>query len=179
MKFYIAADHAGFKTKEALKKHLLKKKIEVVDLGAFSGEHSDYPDFAAKAGKRVADDKGSFGLLVCGTGIGMSMAANKIRGVRAANPFDEYTAKVSRGHNDANIICLGGRTYPAARAKKILDAFLKAKPAKEARHMARVEKISELEKNWRSEKAEGWGRNPAEEGGKSSPPNSALKWSEK
>lgn|SRR3989344_5131237 len=146
MKFYIGSDHAGFKTKEALKKHLLKKKIETADMGAFSDAPADYPDFAANVAERVAQDRGSLGLLVCGTGIGMCIAANKIRGIRAANPFDEYTAKVSREHNDANVICLGGRTYTAARAKRILDAFLKAKPAKEERHLKRVRKISELEK---------------------------------
>jgi len=146
MKFYIGADHAGFKTKEALKKHLEKKRIETIDVGTFDGNSVDYPDFAVKVAQRVAADKGSFGLLVCGTGIGMSIAANKIHGIRAANPFDEYTAKVSREHNDANIICLGGRTYTTARAKKILDAFLKAKGATEQRHLKRIKKIGKMEK---------------------------------
>src|SRR3989338_4825862 len=89
MKFYTGSDHAGFKTKEALKKHLEKKKIEVFDVGAFNEEKTDYPDFAQKVALRVAEEKGSFGLLFCGTGIGMSITANKIKGIRAANPFDE------------------------------------------------------------------------------------------
>src|SRR3989344_159964 len=146
MKFYTGSDHAGFKTKEALKKHLEKKKIEVFDVGAFNEEKTDYPDFAQKVALRVAEEKGSFGLLVCGTGIGMSITANKIKGIRAANHFDEYTAKVAHEHNDANIICLGGGTYTPARAKKILDAFLKAKGASEQRHLRRVDKIIALEK---------------------------------
>ncbi len=145
MKFYIGADHAGFLTKEALKKHLEKKKVEVIDFGAFSEDPVDYPDFAAKVAREVAGDKNSFGLLICGTGIGMCIAANKFKHIRAANPFDEYTARVSREHNNANIICLGGRTYAHGIAIKILDAFLKAKPPTEKRHLRRVEKISKLE----------------------------------
>ncbi len=145
MKFYIGSDHAGFSTKEALKKHLEKKKIGVFDFGTFSEEPVDYPDIAAKVGAKVASEKGSFGLLVCGTGIGMGIAANKIRGIRAANPFDTYTARVSREHNGANILCLGGRAYNHSKAKKILDAFLAAKPISEKRHRQRVGKISKLE----------------------------------
>ncbi len=145
MKFYIGSDHAGFATKEALKAHLQKKKIGVFDVVTFSTDPVDYPDIALKLAHKVLADNGSFGILVCGTGIGMSIAANKISGIRAANPFDGYTARVSRGHNNANVICLGGRTYTAAHAKKILDAFLKAKPVSEKRHKVRVEKITELE----------------------------------
>lgn len=146
MKFYIGADHAGFKTKETLKRHLAKKGIGTIDLGAFDNNPVDYPDFAEKVAEKVASDKGSFGLLVCGTGIGMGIAANKVKGIRAANPFDSYTAKVAREHNDANIICLGGRTYKPTQAKRILDAFLKAKPMGEQRHARRIEKIGEMER---------------------------------
>ncbi|MCR4369119.1 MAG: ribose 5-phosphate isomerase B [archaeon] len=146
MKFYIGSDHAGYDTKEKLQRYLQRKGIETVDLGAHSKERVDYPDFAQKVAKKVAKDKGSFGLLVCGTGIGMSMAANKVKGIRAANPFDSYTAKKAREHNDANIICLGGRSYDARRASSILGAFISAKPGKEKRHKARVAKIMKLEK---------------------------------
>ncbi len=145
MRFYLGSDHAGFRMKEALKKLLEGKKIGTVDLGAFGGESVDYPDYALKVARRVASEKGSFGLLVCGTGIGMSIAANKINGIRAANPFDAYTARVAREHNGANVLCLGGRTYPLAQAKKILNAFLKAKPISGQRHRRRVGKIWEIE----------------------------------
>ncbi len=142
----MGSDHAGFATKEALKKLLEKKGIGTVDVGAFGEDSVDYPDFAIKVARKVAEEKGRFGLLVCGTGIGMSIAANKVNGVRAASPFDAYTARVAREHNDANVLCLGGRTYPVAQAKKILNAFLKAKPLSEERHKRRVGKIAEIEK---------------------------------
>ncbi|MBI4210638.1 MAG: ribose 5-phosphate isomerase B [Candidatus Diapherotrites archaeon] len=145
MRFYVGSDHAGFRTKEALKKALGKKGIKTIDVGTFSDESADYPDFALKVAKKVARDKGSLGLLVCGTGIGMSMAANKVKGIRAANPFDAYTARVAREHNDANVLCLGGRTYGAAAAKRILAAFLKARPSADKRHRRRVVKIMEIE----------------------------------
>ncbi|HIH10448.1 MAG TPA: ribose 5-phosphate isomerase B [Candidatus Diapherotrites archaeon] len=146
MKFYIGSDHAGFRTKETLKKRLAGMKVRIVDMGAFDEERSDYPDFAKKVSQAVVNDKGSFGLLVCGTGIGMCIAANKVRGVRAANPFDEYTAAVAREHNSANVICLGGRTYKASKAQRILDAFITSKPSREKRHRRRVEKICEMER---------------------------------
>lgn len=144
-KIYLGSDHAGFKTKEALKKFLEEKKLETVDVGAFKGETGDYPDYAEKVASKVAKDKGSIGLLVCGTGIGMSIAANKVKGIRAANPFNEETAKLAKEHNDANIICLGGRTYSPGKAKKILSAFLKAKSPKEERHKKRIKKIGKIE----------------------------------
>lgn len=146
MKIYIGSDHAGFKTKQRLLKFLEKKKAETVDFGAFDEESSDYPDFAQKVARAVANDPNTLGVLVCGTGIGMCIAANKVKGVRAANPFDEYTAGAAREHNHANVICLGGRAYSKERAVKILDSFLKAKESREARHKSRVEKISEMEK---------------------------------
>ena len=146
MKFYIGSDHAGFKTKESLQKFLEKKGIQTLDLGTHDEESVDYPDYAEKVAKKVAKDKGSFGLLICGTGIGMSIAANKVKGIRAANPFDTKTATLARAHNNANIICLSGREYKAEFAKKILNAFLNAKPSKLARHKNRVKKIAKLEK---------------------------------
>ena len=146
MKFFVGSDHAGFKIKEALKKLLEKKGIETADLGTFDENSVDYPDIAMKVARNVSGKKDVFGLLVCGTGIGMAIAANKMKGIRAANPFDAYTAKVSREHNDANVICLGGRAYTAARAKKILSSFLSARPSEDERHMRRVEKIERMEK---------------------------------
>ena len=146
MKFYLGSDHAGYKTKEALQKYLVKKGIETIDLGAHDEGRVDYPDFAEKVAKMVAKDKDSFGLLVCGTGIGMSIAANKVKGIRAANPFNTKTAALAREHNNANVICLSGRMYKDSDAKKILGAFLKAKPSKLVRHVKRIKKISKLEK---------------------------------
>ncbi|MCR4335674.1 MAG: ribose 5-phosphate isomerase B [archaeon] len=145
-KIYIGSDHAGYETKEALQKYLAKKGIETIDLGTHDKKRVDYPDIAEKVSRKVAKDKGSFGLLVCGTGIGMNISANKIKGIRAANPYDNYTAKMARQHNDANVICVGGRTYDLVKAKKILGAFLKAKPSKEKRHINRIKKISKIEK---------------------------------
>ncbi len=145
MKFYLGADHAGYKAKEALKKYLNRKGIGTMDLGAFSIGRVDYPDFALKVAKKVAKDKKGYGLLVCGTGIGMSITANKVKGIRAANPFNAYTARVAKEHNDANIICLGGRTYSIEQAKKILGAFIKAKRPSGTRHKKRVKKISGIE----------------------------------
>lgn len=144
MKFYLGADHAGYKTKEALQKFLQKKGIETIDLGTHNEKRVDYPEFAEKVAKKVIEEN-SYGLLVCGTGIGMCMAANKIKGIRAANPFDAYTAEKAREHNHANIICLGGRTYTPAKAKKILSAFINAKKDEGERHTARIKKISSLE----------------------------------
>ena len=146
MKFYLGSDHAGFKTKEALQKYLEKKGIETIDLGTHDEKRVDYPDFAEKVAKKVAENKGSLGLLVCGTGIGMSIAANKVKGIRAANPFNAKTAVLAREHNNANIICLSGRMYEPGEAKKILGAFLKSKPSKGARNVNRIKKISKLEK---------------------------------
>lgn len=147
MKIHLGSDHAGYKTKEYLKKKLEKTRKTIIDHGAFDEKQSDYPDYAKKVAEAVAKDYKSIGVLVCGTGIGMSITANKIKGIRAANPFNEYTAKLAREHNNANIICLGGRTYPKSTAEKILKAFLKAKPSKEKRHKQRIQKITKIETN--------------------------------
>ncbi len=146
MYFYLGSDHAGYKTKEILQKFLTKKGIKTIDLGPHDEERVDYPDFAEKIAKKVSKDKKALGLLICGTGIGMSISANKINGIRAANPFDVYTAKMAREHNNANVLCLGARTYKPEIAKKILKAFIETKPPKEKRHLARINKIMKLEK---------------------------------
>jgi ribose 5-phosphate isomerase B len=145
-KIHIASDHAGYETKEKLKKFLEKNKIETIDYGTFDKNPADYPEKAEKVAKAVAKEKKSLGILICGTGIGMSIAANKIKGIRAANPFDKFTAKAAREHNHANIICLGGRTYKPKKAEEILKAFLSAKPSKEKRHLKRIKQIAEMEK---------------------------------
>ena len=145
LKVYLGADHAGFELKEKIKEFLKNKKINYEDLGTGSEESVDYPDFAIKVGERVAKEKGAKGILVCGTGIGMTIAANKIKGIRAAMVYDENTAKMSREHNDANVICLRGRGFPGEKALKLLWIWLNEEFSGEERHLRRIRKISEYE----------------------------------
>jgi ribose 5-phosphate isomerase B len=140
MKIAVGSDHAGFKLKEETKDHLEKRGIGFKDFGAFSGESVDYPDIGKKVAKAVASKKYKFGILVCGTGLGMAMVANKAAGIRAAVCHNVYTAVMSRAHNDANILSLGGRVLKRAAAMKIVDAFLKT-PFEGGRHLRRVRKI--------------------------------------
>ena len=140
MKIVIGSDHGGYKLKEEIKAYLKRRKISFKDLGAYSEESVDYPDTGKKVAKAVASKKGKFGILVCGTGLGMSMVANKVKGIRAALCHNVYTAKMSRAHNDANILCLGGRVLKKALALKIVDAFLQTQ-FEGGRHLRRVKKI--------------------------------------
>lgn len=144
MKVAIASDHGGYTLKESLKAHLAEKQIQVIDCGTDSTESCDYPDFAKKACALVLDGAADYGILVCGTGIGMSMAANKIRGIRAALCGDVFSAHFTRAHNDANVITLGARVVGPGLAECILDEFLKT-PFEGGRHERRVRKIMELE----------------------------------
>jgi ribose 5-phosphate isomerase B len=141
----LGADHAGVELKEALKAWLIDHGHQVVDLGAHSAESVDYPDYAAAVAQAVADGKAERGVLVCGTGIGMSISANKMPGVRAALCADLYTARMSREHNDANVLCLGGRLTGREMAVDILRMWLGAEFAG-GRHERRVGKIAELER---------------------------------
>lgn len=145
MKIAIACDHAGLEMKEHLMDYLNQKKIEFKDFGTDSAESCDYPDFAKAVAKNVAGKKADYGILICGTGIGMSMAANKVKGIRAATVHNEFTAQAAKEHNNANIICLGARVLDKHKAEKILDSFFSAKflgNTKEGkRHKRRVEKI--------------------------------------
>ncbi len=138
----LGADHAGYGLKEALKGWLINHNYQVLDLGTHSTESVDYPDYAALVAESVADHKVERGLLVCGTGIGMSIAANKVPGVRAALCADLYT--VSREHNDANVLVLGGRLMGADMAADILQAWLETDFAA-GRHARRVAKIADVE----------------------------------
>jgi ribose 5-phosphate isomerase B len=140
MKFYIATDHAGVDLKDYTVELLRNKGHEVVDLGPYSKDRVDYPDFAHKVATSVLEDKGSQGVLICGSGIGMSMAANRHAGIRAALCHDAYTAQVARGHNDANILCFGERIVGRGVAESIIDAWLNSN-FDGGRHCARVEKI--------------------------------------
>ncbi len=146
MKIIIGSDHAGFTLKEALKQHLSSQDIIVEDVGTSSEESCDYPDFALQVARQV-QEKGGFGILVCGTGIGMSITANKVKGIRAAVCFDEFTAKAAREHNDANVVCIGSRTTKTDIAKNIVDAFLHTSASPEQRHHKRVDKITTAEKD--------------------------------
>ncbi|MBQ2793691.1 MAG: ribose 5-phosphate isomerase B [Clostridia bacterium] len=144
-KIFIGADSAGFPLKEKLIPHLKELGYEVTDLGTNSTASCHYPDFAAAVCKSVQSDlEGSFGILVCGTGIGMSMCANKYRGIRAAVCSDTYSAKMTRAHNDANVLCLGARVIGECLAEEILDAFLSAE-FEGGRHKTRVDMMSEIE----------------------------------
>ncbi len=143
-KFYLGADHAGYETKEEIQKYLQRTGNESVDLGTHSNDSVDYPDYAVKVARKVAKDKGSFGVLVCGTGIGMSIAANKIKGIRAAHVTSVNEAKLAREHNDANVLCVGARINSPTEIKKMIKAFLAEKPSKVKRHKARVEKLNKL-----------------------------------
>jgi ribose 5-phosphate isomerase B len=140
MKLAIGSDHGGFLLKEAIKKHLDSLKVPFKDFGTFSEESMDYPDIGKRVARSVASKKFKFGILVCGTGQGMAMVANKVKGVRAAVCHNVYTAKMSRAHNDANILTLGGRVLNKAAALKLVDVFLKA-PFEGGRHLRRVKKI--------------------------------------
>lgn len=141
MKIVIGSDHGGFTLKEAILKHLLKKEeVQVEDLGTHSSESVDYPVFGKAVAQAVADQKADRGILVCGTGIGISIAANKVRGIRAALVHDEFTAKMSREHNNANVLCLGGRTTDPNLALKLVDIFLET-AFEGGRHQKRIDQI--------------------------------------
>lgn len=140
MKIAIGSDHAGFSLKESLKTFLKQKGYEVIDCGATSAERSDYPDYAAKVAKMVSKEGVEKGVLVCGSGIGMCMVANRYQGVRAAVLRLSEDAKLSREHNDANIACLGGRLTEAPQAESLLEIFLST-PFEGGRHVGRIKKI--------------------------------------
>ncbi|MBZ5566707.1 MAG: ribose 5-phosphate isomerase B [Acidobacteriia bacterium] len=148
MKIALGADHAGFPLKERVKQWLIEQGVQVDDKGTFSNESVDYPDFARIVGEAVAAKQADRGILVCGSGIGMSIAANKIPGVRAANPHTVFEAQMSREHNDANVLTLGGRVLTEDQAHGILDAWLRTKFAG-GRHQRRVDKISQIEREER------------------------------
>ena len=124
MKIIIGADHGGFELKEIIKEHLDKKGISIDDVGTFDTSSVDYPDIAVKVCNKLLAKEGDFGILICGTGIGISITANKIHGIRAALCSDEFSARATRAHNNSNVLCLGGRVTGPELAKSICDAFL-------------------------------------------------------
>lgn len=144
-KIYIGADSAGYSLKEELKAYMTKKGYDVTDFGTNSEESCHYPIFASKVSEMVQiEPDTSFGILICGTGIGMSMCANKFNGVRAAVCSDTYSAKMTRRHNDANLLCMGARVIGSCLAVDILDAFLENE-FEGGRHAVRVGMMTEIE----------------------------------
>ena len=141
----LGADHAGFRAKETIKKYLEGAGYGVDDVGTWSEESVDYPDFARAVGERVASGKNPLGVLVCGTGIGVSIAANKVECIRAALAHDSLTARRAREHNNANVIALGGKVVGDDEAIEIVQEFLNATFAG-GRHQRRIDKISEMDR---------------------------------
>ena len=137
---YLGSDHAGFKKKEKIKKYLDRIKLPFEDLGTFSEESVDYPDYAKKVAKAVIKNKAK-GILICGTGTGMVIVANKIKGIRAVVAYDNYSAKMSRYDNDANVLCLRSRFFSFEKEKQIIKTWLNTKFSKIARHKRRIKKI--------------------------------------
>lgn len=144
MRIALASDHAGYAEKEHLKALLSELSIEFDDLGPASEESVDYPDYARKVAEQVAGGRVDQGLLVCGSGTGMAITANKVPGVRAAVAWSEETARLARQHNDANILAIGARTTPPAEIPKIVRAWFSTE-FEGGRHASRVEKIREVE----------------------------------
>ena len=140
MKIFISSDHAGFKLKEHLFYHLKKKKNQIFNLGPYNTKSVDYPYYAKRVANKVSQNKSSFGILVCGSGMGMSMTANKVKNIRAALCYNAKNTKLSRLHNNANIITVGSRLTNKNLATKLVNIFLKTK-FDGGRHLRRIKKI--------------------------------------
>ena len=139
-KICISSDHAGYKLKEYIKTNLVKKEISLIDLGPFEIKSVDYPDYAKKIARRVSAKRSDVGILVCGSGTGMAISANKIKGIRAAVCYNSKSTRLSREHNNANIIALGSRLTNKNEAMKLIKIFLNTK-FQGGRHLRRVKKI--------------------------------------
>ncbi|EFH93101.1 ribose 5-phosphate isomerase B [Finegoldia magna] len=145
MKIAIAADHGGFELKDSMVEYIKSLENEVMDLGTNSADSVDYPDYAKKVCEEIQQGNSDLGILICGTGIGMSLAANKFEGIRAACVSDVYSAKMSRNHNNANVLCIGARVIGDEVAKLIIKTFLENE-FEAGRHQRRVDKIMAFEK---------------------------------
>ncbi|GAA2974837.1 MULTISPECIES: ribose 5-phosphate isomerase B [Finegoldia] len=145
MKIAIAADHGGFELKDSMVEYIKSLGNEVMDLGTNSADSVDYPDYAKKVCEEIQQGNSDLGILICGTGIGMSLAANKFEGIRAACVSDVYSAKMSRNHNNANVLCIGARVIGDEVAKLIIKTFLENE-FEAGRHQRRVDKIMAFEK---------------------------------
>lgn len=144
MKIAIGCDHGGYTLKEAVKAHLAEKGIEIEDFGCYSKDSVDYPPIAAKAARSVAAGENDFGILICSTGIGISISANKVKGIRAALCTDRHCAEMTRRHNNANILCMGGHVVTSETAKRIVDVFLGTEFEGD-RHQRRIDLITDIE----------------------------------
>jgi ribose 5-phosphate isomerase B len=143
MKIALGSDHAGFNLKEAIKGHLELVKYDYTDFGTSGPDSTDYPKFAYKVAKAVVAGEYDRGILICGTGIGMCITANKVKGIRAALAYNNRTAELSRSHNNANILCLGGRELSPEQALEIVEIWIKT-PFEGGRHQNRLDMISKL-----------------------------------
>jgi ribose 5-phosphate isomerase B len=152
MKIALGADHAGFELKQKIKQHLIGKGLQVEDKGTTSLESVDYPDFARRVGEDVVQKRADLGILVCGTGIGMAISANKVPGIRAANVSTEFEAQMAREHNDANVLTLGARVLEEPVAFRLVDKWLETQFAG-GRHQLRVDKIMNIEQQEREQRA--------------------------
>jgi ribose 5-phosphate isomerase B len=144
VKVYASSDHAGFALRAALVQYLREQDVDVDDRGPSDPQPLDYPDEAVKVARLVRDDPGSRGLLVCGSGVGMCIAANKVNGVRAMDAWNAEAARLGRSHNDANVLCVGERMVSDSEARAIVDAWLST-PFEGGRHARRLEKIAAIE----------------------------------
>ena len=144
MKIAIGCDHGGFEHKNAIAEHLKERGFSVTDFGIYENKSVDYPEIALKVANSVASGENTLGILVCGTGIGMSMAANKVNGIRAAAVSDHFSAKYTRLHNNANILCLGGRVIGIGTALELADLFVDTE-YEGGRHQKRLDMIAEIE----------------------------------
>ena len=141
----LGCDHAGLELKNAIKAHLDERGIEYKDFGTYTEDSCDYAVYAEKTASAVADGECRLGLLFCGTGVGISMAANKVRGIRAACCSDKFSAEMTRLHNNANILCTGGRVVTVEKAIELVDVFLDTEFSGEERHVRRIAQITDLE----------------------------------
>lgn len=146
MKVVIACDHGGFELKEIVKEHLIEKGYSVMDIGTYNTDSVDYPDYGQKAGEIVAKKEADRGIVICGTGIGISLAANKVSGIRCALCTNEYMAIMSRKHNNANMLALGNRVIGSGLAISIVDEWMTTE-FEGGRHEVRVNKLMNIESN--------------------------------
>jgi ribose 5-phosphate isomerase B len=144
MRIVIGSDHGGYQLKEEIKLFFDENHIDYLDVGTYSNESVDYPDYALKIGNSLLKDHFDFGIAICGTGIGISIAMNKIKGIRAALVYDENTARLAKEHNQANVLAFGGRTHNIEQVKKMIKVYMDSNF--EERHINRINKISNIEK---------------------------------
>ncbi|MCK9210509.1 MAG: ribose 5-phosphate isomerase B [Ignavibacteriaceae bacterium] len=146
MKIILGADHGGFETKEKIKEYLLANNFEIIDAGNLVYDaKDDYPDFAISVAKRISANEAEKGIIICGSGVGACIAANKVKGVRACVCHDVYSAHQGVEHDDMNVLCLGGRIIGIETAKEIVLSFANARFSNEERHKRRLEKVLKLE----------------------------------